>query len=86
MHNVVYLHRNVNEGDPEKWVLRGAALASEWQQGWEGMMAQVMLTSSVVAFVGLGNPAAVLIETAHLIKERIGTVDAYQIDPCPAGW
>jgi hypothetical protein len=84
VHNVVYLHRNVNEGDPEKWVLRGAALASEWQQGWEGMMAQVMLTSSVVAFVGLGNPAAVLIETALMIKERIGTVDAYQIDPRPA--
>lgn len=82
-HNVVYLHRNVNEVDPEKWVLRGAALASEWQQGWEGMMAQVMLTSSVVVFVGLGSPAAVLIETARLIKERIGTVDAYQIDPYP---
>lgn len=83
-HNVVYLHRNVNEIDPEKWVLRGAALASEWQQGWEGMMAQVMLTSSVVVFAGLGSPAAVLIETAQLIKARIGTVDAYQIDPCPA--
>ena len=82
-HNVVYLHRNVNEVDPEKWILRGAALASEWQQGWEGMMAQVMLTSPVVAFVGLGSPAAVLIETAQLIKERIGMVDAYQIDPYP---
>jgi hypothetical protein len=83
-HNVVYLHRNVNEVDSEKWVLRGSALAHEWQQGWEGMMAQVLLTSSVVAFVGLGSPAAVLLETTQRIKDRIGAVQVYQIDPLPA--
>lgn len=82
-HNVVYLHRNVDEVDPEKWVLRASALESEWQGGWEEMMAQVMLTTPVVVFAGLGSPAGVLLETTQRIKGRIGGVDAYQADPRP---
>lgn len=80
-HNVVYLHRNVDELDPEKWVLRASVLTSEWEHGWEGMMAQVVLTSPVVTFAGLGSPAAVLLETTRRINERLGTVDVYQVDP-----
>lgn len=80
-HNVVYLHRNVNEVDPEKWVLRASVLASEWENGWEGMMAQVVLTSPLVIFAGLGSPAEVLLETTRRIKARLGAVDAYQVDP-----
>jgi len=32
--NVVYLHRNV-DADPDDWVLRNAALDSEWRGGWD---------------------------------------------------
>jgi hypothetical protein len=80
-HNVIYLHRNVNELNPEKWVLRTSVLASEWEQGWEGLMAQVVLTGPVVTFAGLGSPAAVLIETTRRIKQRLGALDVYQVDP-----
>lgn len=80
-HNVVYLHRNVNEVDPEKWVLRASVLANEWEHGWEGMMAEVLMTSPVVTFAGLGSPAAVLLETTRQIKARLGAVDVYQVDP-----
>jgi len=84
LHNVVYLHRNVDEVDPEKWVLRASALASDWKGGWEGMMAQVMMTSPVVVFAGLGSPAAVLVETAQRIKACLGGLDVFQADPQPA--
>ncbi|MBV8958533.1 MAG: hypothetical protein JO054_18455, partial [Actinobacteria bacterium] len=31
---IVYLHRNVNEQDVEKWILRKEALDREWESGW----------------------------------------------------
>lgn len=83
-HNVVYLHRNVEEVNREKWVLRTSALASEWRQGWEDMMARAVLMSPVVVFVGLGSPAAVLIETTQRIKQCIEALHVYQVDPSPA--
>lgn len=80
-HNVVYLHRNVNEVDPERWILRASVLTSEWETGWEGMMAQIVLARPVVTFAGLGSPAAVLLETTRRIKQHLGAVDLFQIDP-----
>lgn len=83
-HNVIYLHRNVDEVDLEKWVLRASALESDWQQGWESMAAQVLLVSPVVTFAGLGSPAAVLLETTKRIRDRLGAMVTYQVDPSPA--
>lgn len=80
-HNVVYLHRNVNEPNFESWVLRASAIEHEWKIGWESAMAQCLLTSPVVIFAGLGSRAQVLVETIGRIRSLLDKVAAYQVDP-----
>jgi hypothetical protein len=80
-HNVVYLHRNVNEADYEEWVIRASALDRAWKAGWEAAMAEFLLTSPVVVFAGLGNPAQVLIETITRIRNSLHDVATFQVDP-----
>lgn len=82
-HNVVYLHRNVNEADYESWVLRAKALEHEWKSGWESAITQFLLTSPIVIFVGLGSRAQVLVETIKRIRSMLDKVAAYQVDPAP---
>lgn len=79
-HNVVYIHRNVDEADFEKWIIRASALRGEWQEGWEALIAQVILTKPCIIFVGLGSPAGVLIETTRQIRQRVDQVAVFQID------
>jgi hypothetical protein len=80
--NVYYLHRNVNSADPELWVLRTAALDSDWKGHWEPIIANKVLAAPVVVFAGLGTPVAVLIESTKLIRKALpaGT-RLYQADP-----
>lgn len=80
---VIYLHRNVNETDPEKWILRVEALAEEWQGNWEEAISQRVLTTPVVVFAGLGSPAAVLTDTVSRVREAIDPSQhlAYLVDP-----
>ena len=80
-HNVVYIHRNVNESDYDKWILRASALAQEWKNGWEELMAQYTLTAPVVIFAGLGSPAQVLIETTSRIRTALSGLTFFQVDP-----
>jgi len=83
--NVIYLHRNV-DADPDSWVMRTVVLQDGWRDGWEEMIASAVLVAPITLFVGLGSPAAVLIESSHRIRTALkGSVDAYQIDPAPYG-
>jgi len=80
--NVYYLHRNVTAVNPETWVLRSAALRSEWRNTWRSVVVAKVLATPVVVFAGLGSPADVLIESAKLIQAAIpDTTKTYQVDP-----
>jgi hypothetical protein len=80
---VVYLHRNVNEDDPNEWILRVEALQSEWQGHWEEVLSQRLMSSPVVVFAGLGSPAAVLTESIDRIRQSLDEDQhlAYVVDP-----
>lgn len=80
---VVYLHRNVNEDDPNEWILRVGALKEEWQGRWEEVLTQRLMSSPVVVFAGLGSPAAVLTESVGWIRRRLEPDQhlAYVVDP-----
>lgn len=85
--NLYYLHRNVNAADPEKWVLRTAALQDEWRNSWQALVTNRVFSNPVVVFVGLGSPAAALVEGITLIRGVIPDVSkTYQVGPGdPAG-
>lgn len=81
--NVYYLHRNAYS-DPDLWVLRTAALRDEWREHWEHIIATSVLTTPVIVFIGLGTPAAVLIESSRLIRNALPNAAIYQVDPSDA--
>jgi hypothetical protein len=84
--SVIYLHRNVNEVDPEKWILRVEALAEEWQGNWEEAISHRVMTTPVVVFAGLGSPAAVLTDTVSRVRKATDPSQhqAYVVDPAEA--
>lgn len=43
--NLYYLHCNVTAHDPEAWILRTAALATEWKGQWEAVVAAKVLAA-----------------------------------------
>lgn len=80
--NVYYLHRNANAVDPELWVLRTGSLKDDWKGHWEPIIATKMLAAPVVVFAGIGNPVAVLIESARLVRKALPeATKLYQVDP-----
>lgn len=83
MASVIYLHRNVDESNPERWILRSGALDEEWRESWEEVVARRVMSSPVVVFAGLGSPAAVLTETVTRIRQSIDVSQhqAYVVDP-----
>lgn len=68
-HSVIYLHRSVNQ-DEETWVLRKAALDSEWESQWESVIASANLSAPLVIFIGLGSPANVLTESVERLVAK----------------
>jgi len=81
---VIYLHRNVDEQDLEQWILTVEALASQWQDGWESVVAARVIASPIVVFAGLGSPAAVLTTTVQMVRQRVpDTHKVYVVDPSP---
>ncbi len=79
---IIYLHRNVNEQDDEKWILRKEALDDEWRESWESVVAARIAASPVTIFVGLGSPAAVLTETVSRVRRAVPDVfEAFLVDP-----
>lgn len=79
--NLYYIHRNASAADPESWVLRTEALAQEWKDHWESVVATKALSAPVVVFAGLGSPAAVLTESIRLIRAAIPSAKVFQVDP-----
>lgn len=81
---IIYLHRNVNEQDAEKWILRKEALEDEWRDSWESVVAHRIAASPVVVFAGLGSPASVLTETLAKVRSAVPDVlKAFLADPAP---
>ncbi|MGV3520299.1 hypothetical protein [Luteitalea sp.] len=83
--NVYYLHRSANAENPDEWVLRTAALKSEWANTWQPIVANRVLTAPVVVFAGLGTPVSVLIESTKLLKSAVPDATVYQVDVMPVG-
>jgi hypothetical protein len=82
---LVYLHRNVDEVDMERWILRREALEEEWRGDWQEVVARRVMASPVTVFAGLGSPAAVLTETVTRIRAAVSDhFKAYVVDPAEA--
>lgn len=79
--SVIYLHRNVEELDYERWILRAEALETEWRDDWEDVVASRVVAAPVVVFAGLGSAAAVLTETARRIIGATENIDISVVDP-----
>lgn len=69
--NLIYLHRDI-DSPVEDLILRTEALEYAWRDQWEQVVAQRVLAGPVVVFVGLGSPAAVLVETTSRIVSATG--------------
>lgn len=80
---VIYLHRNVDELDLERWILTIEALTREWQDGWEDVVVRRVMACPIVVFAGLGSPAAVLTETVTRVRTPLitGQHHVYVVDP-----
>jgi hypothetical protein len=84
--NVYYIHRNANEPDVERWVLRRVVIDEEWRDHWEEVVTTRVLTAPIVVFAGLGDPAAVLIESTKRIKRATASgTTVFQVDPIEPG-
>ena len=64
--NLIYLHGDIDSA-PNDLILRNEALEDAWRDRWGQVIAQRVLASPVVVFVGLGSPASVLVETTRRI-------------------
>lgn len=78
--NVVYLHRDAN-APPDKWVLRKSELDKAWEDAWEQYVAARILAVPIVIFLGLGSPAAVLLDTCLKIQGAITGQKVFLVDP-----
>lgn len=84
--NLIYLHRDI-DSSPNELILRTEELEAAWRAGWEEVITQRVLAGPFTVFVGLGTPAAVLIDTTKRILEAIGSSNAraYVVDPAARG-
>jgi hypothetical protein len=80
--NVVYLHRDA-AAPADSWILRKEQLEEEWKDAWQEVVVSRVLASPVVVFVGLGSPAAVLVETCSRIRKAVPGQKIYWVDPGP---
>lgn len=79
---IIYLHRNVNEPNTDRWILRSEAIQTEWETGWEAVVAGRLAASPVVVFAGLGSPAAALTETLKRVRALVpDATHAFVVDP-----
>jgi len=82
---VIYLHRNVDEDDAERWILRREALEDEWRDDWQEVVTRRVMAAPVTVFAGLGSPAAVLTETVTRIRAAVSdALKTYVVDPADA--
>jgi hypothetical protein len=79
-HNVIFLHRSV-DAPADDWILRTAQLDTAWRDGWQELVALRVVSNPINVFIGLGTPAAVLIESVAKVRARApGGTAFYQVD------
>lgn len=84
--NLIYLHRNINEPDPDQMVLLVTDLNEGWRTGWEGPVAGRVLTSPHVIFVGIGTSIGALHVTLQWLREKLPIgCSVLQVDPADWG-
>lgn len=80
---LVYLHGAITN-DADELILRRDQLDQAWKTGWEEVVVQRVVGGPVTVFVGLGSPAAVLVETTKRIREKIADrVKVFVVGPEP---
>jgi hypothetical protein len=78
--DVVFLHRSV-DAPADQWILRTEQLDTAWRNGWEELVALRVVSNPITIFVGLGTPAAVLIESVSKVRAAVpGGTHVYQVD------
>ncbi len=83
--NVIYLHRCAY-ASPDDWILRSDVLANAWRGKWEEVIVRRFVAGPTTVFVGLGSPAAVLLESTAAIRSAIPEgLQIYQVDPGARG-
>ena len=79
-HNVIFLHRSV-DAPADQWILRTNQIAAAWRDGWEELIALRVVSNPITIFIGLGSPAAVLIESVSRVRAAVpGGTHVYQVD------
>jgi hypothetical protein len=79
-HNVIFLHRSV-DAPADQWILRTDQIAAAWRDGWEELIALRVVSNPITIFIGLGTPAAVLVESVSKVRAAIpGGTHVYQVD------
>ena len=80
--SIVYLHRNVEEPDADKWIMRQSQLDAAWQNTWEELVTSRVSASPFLVFVGLGSPAALLTQSVSRIHSiKSGAPNVFLVDP-----
>ena len=80
--SIVYLHRNVEEPDADKWIMRQSQLDAAWQNTWEELVTSRVSASPFLVFVGLGSPAALLTQSVSRIRSiKSGAPNVFLVDP-----
>jgi hypothetical protein len=82
--NLIHLHRDMH-ADADDWILRTEQIQVAWSDGWEQVIATRVITAPVIVFVGLGTPAAVLVETTQRVQRALVRTATYHVDPLPFG-
>ncbi len=80
--NLIHLHRDI-DSPPDEIILRKSKLEKAWENGWEQIVTQRVLSGPTTVFVGLGSPASVLVATMNRIRETLDDTQTtvYFVDP-----
>lgn len=79
--NLIYLHGNAS-CEPDEWIMRSEDLDVAWENGWREVIAQIALASPAIAFIGLGTPTRLLLETSRRIRRALNELqDIYYVSP-----
>lgn len=84
--NIIYLHRNV-ELDGESWVLTSESLESAWKDAWEQLIANMVTTTPITVFAGMGSSCGVLRQSIERLRTALdGHVSVFLADPGDPDW
>lgn len=79
--NLIYLHRNANQPDPEEWILTQESMKEAWEANrWEAVVVRRSAAAPVVVFAGLGSPADVIEHSVREIRKAVDN-EVFLVDP-----